>query len=75
MARRIIGNRVDDPEAVKKSTADGYPFRANDSTATEWLFTRSQPPLKNPQNISRCPISLASCSPSLRASLTAFDTG
>ena len=47
MARWIVDNRIDEPEAVKKSAADGYRFRAGESTATEWLFTRSQPPLKN----------------------------
>jgi cytoplasmic iron level regulating protein YaaA (DUF328/UPF0246 family) len=46
MARWIIDHRVDDPQLLKKSDADGYKFRAADSTATEWLFTRPQPPLK-----------------------------
>lgn len=46
MARWIIDNRVDDPEALKKCAADGYRFRARESTAAEWLFTRPQPPLK-----------------------------
>ena len=46
MTRWIIDNRIEEPEAIKKSNADGYKFRAADSTATEWLFTRKQPPLK-----------------------------
>lgn len=46
MARWIIDRRVDDPEALKKCDADGYKFRAKESTATDWLFTRPQPPLK-----------------------------
>lgn len=48
MARWAIDNRIDDPETVKKSAADGYKFRARESTAMDWLFTRPQPPLKNP---------------------------
>lgn len=47
MARWIIDRRIDDPAAIKKSAADGYKFRAKESTATAWLFTRPQPPLKN----------------------------
>lgn len=46
MARWIIDNRIDDPDLVKKSTADGYKFRAKESTSTDWLFSRPQPPLK-----------------------------
>lgn len=46
MARWIIDHRVDDVQALKKCDADGYKFRAKESTATDWLFTRKQPPLK-----------------------------
>ncbi|MGD9800706.1 MAG: peroxide stress protein YaaA [Parvularculaceae bacterium] len=46
MTRWIIDNRIEEPEAIKKSNADGYKFRAAESTATEWLFARKQPPLK-----------------------------
>jgi len=46
MTRWVIDNRIDDPEAIKKCDADGYRFRAKESSANEWLFTRKQPPLK-----------------------------
>lgn len=46
MARWIIDNRVDDPSALMKCDADGYRFREKESTDTDWLFTRKQPPLK-----------------------------
>lgn len=46
MARWAIDNRVDDPQALKKSNADRYKFTAKSSTAKDWLFTRPQPPLK-----------------------------
>lgn len=46
MARWIIDNRIEDPEALKKCNADGYKLRVAGSTTTEWLFTRPQPPLK-----------------------------
>jgi len=46
MARWAIDNRIDDPMALKKSDADQYKFNAKNSTATDWLFTRPQPPLK-----------------------------
>ncbi|OFX00189.1 MAG: hypothetical protein A3E78_06315 [Alphaproteobacteria bacterium RIFCSPHIGHO2_12_FULL_63_12] len=46
MARWAIANRIDDPAALRKSDADGYKFRAQGSSAADWLFTRPQPPLK-----------------------------
>jgi len=46
MTRWVIDNRILDPEAIKQCDADGYKFRARESTASEWLFTRKQPPLK-----------------------------
>ncbi len=47
MARWAIDKRIDTIDALKKCDADGYKFRAKESTETEWLFTRPQPPLKN----------------------------
>jgi cytoplasmic iron level regulating protein YaaA (DUF328/UPF0246 family) len=46
MARWAIDNRIDSAGALKKCDADGYKFRAKESTETEWLFARPQPPLK-----------------------------
>lgn len=46
MARWAIDNRVEDAAALKKSNADKYKFNAKNSTASDWLFTRPQPPLK-----------------------------
>ncbi|MCB2112740.1 MAG: peroxide stress protein YaaA [Parvularculaceae bacterium] len=46
MARWAIENRIDDPQELKKCGADGYRFRARESTQADWLFTRKQPPPK-----------------------------
>ena len=43
MARWIIDNRIEDPEALKDFTIGGYRFEPGGSTADKWLFTRPQP--------------------------------
>ena len=43
MARWIIDNRIEDPEALKDFNVGGYRFDAEGSTADKWLFTRPQP--------------------------------
>ncbi len=44
MARHIIKNRIDQPEGIKDFTSGDYEYRPNLSTATQWIFTRDQPP-------------------------------
>jgi len=40
MARYIIQNRIDQPEALKDFDAGGYMYRADLSNETDWVFTR-----------------------------------
>ncbi len=40
MARYIIDNRIDDPEALKHFDLDGYGYDANLSDDERWVFTR-----------------------------------
>lgn len=47
MARYAIERRLDRAEDLKSFDVEGYRFRADGSTATEWLFARPQPPLKS----------------------------
>lgn len=46
MARWIIENRVEDPEALTRFAVDGYRYDAKGSKPDRLLFTRPQPPLK-----------------------------
>ncbi len=43
MARYIVDNRIDEPEALKKFTGGGYRFDASASTDDRWIFSRQQP--------------------------------
>ena len=43
MARWIIDNRIEEPEALKDFNVGGYRFDAEGSTTDKWLFTRPQP--------------------------------
>lgn len=43
MARYIVDNRIDDPEALKNFTEGGYCFDADGSSGTRWVFRRPQP--------------------------------
>lgn len=43
MAGFAIRNRITDPEALKKFSADGYRFQPALSCTSEWLFTRAAP--------------------------------
>ena len=40
MARYIIQNKITDVELIKGYNVDGYSLDANQSTETEWIFTR-----------------------------------
>jgi cytoplasmic iron level regulating protein YaaA (DUF328/UPF0246 family) len=40
MARYIIENRIEDPEAIKGFDAEGYTFRPDLSSASSWVFAR-----------------------------------
>lgn len=40
MARYIIQNRIETPEGLKKFSGDGYQYRPDLSTATDFIFTR-----------------------------------
>lgn len=44
MARYIIDNEINDPDALKAFTVGGYRFDAASSTARELVFLRDQPP-------------------------------
>ena len=44
MARAIIDNRIDDVEALKSLTVDGYTYREDMSSPDKWVFARKQPP-------------------------------
>ena len=41
MARYIIQNRIETPEALKKFSADGYQYQPDLSSATDFVFTRA----------------------------------
>ncbi|MEZ4265305.1 MAG: peroxide stress protein YaaA [Myxococcota bacterium] len=41
MARWIVQNRVETPEAIKDFREEDYVFQPRESTATEWVFTRA----------------------------------
>jgi len=43
MSNYIIKNRITDPEEMKKFKTDGYHYQAEHSTASRWVFVRSQP--------------------------------
>ncbi len=43
MARWIIDNRIEDPEALKDFQVGGYRFEPEGSSPDKWLFTRPQP--------------------------------
>lgn len=40
MSRYIIKNNITDPEELKLYNVDGYNFDVNNSTETDWVFTR-----------------------------------
>jgi len=40
MSRFIIGNRVTDPEALKRFACEGYRFNPDLSSASNWVFSR-----------------------------------
>ena len=44
MARWAIANRVEASEELKKFNETGYAFVPEQSTETEWVFEREQPP-------------------------------
>lgn len=44
MARYIIDNEVNEPDALKKFRRDGYRYNAKESTARELVFTRDAAP-------------------------------
>ena len=46
MARWIMENRVDRAEGLKDFNVDGYALDAGESSETELVFTRVQPPKK-----------------------------
>jgi cytoplasmic iron level regulating protein YaaA (DUF328/UPF0246 family) len=48
MARYAIDHRIDSAEGLKDFNTAGYGFNAALSSATDWVFTRLQPPPKNP---------------------------
>lgn len=47
MARAIITNRIDNPEAIKKLVVDDYRYQTDLSDDLNWTFTRQQPPPKS----------------------------
>jgi len=48
MARYAIDHRIERAEQLKAFDVAGYAFDAALSSATDWVFTRLQPPPKNP---------------------------
>ena len=44
MARYIIDNAINEPDALKKFRVGGYRYSKSESTARELVFTRDQPP-------------------------------
>jgi len=49
MARFAIDHRIDRTEGLKAFDTAGYGFNAALSSTTDWVFTRLQPPPKNPR--------------------------
>ncbi len=49
MARFAIDHRIDRAEGLKAFDTGGYGFNAALSSPTDWVFTRLQPPPKNPR--------------------------
>ena len=47
MARWAIQNRIEDVEALKDFSVDGYKIQPEESSDDLWLFTRPQPPKKS----------------------------
>jgi cytoplasmic iron level regulating protein YaaA (DUF328/UPF0246 family) len=45
MARFIIDNELDEPEAIKEFTTDGYRYNKAESSVREWVFTRENRPI------------------------------
>ncbi len=45
MSAYIVKQRLDDAEAIKDFNLDGYRYNPQQSSATEWTFTREQPVL------------------------------
>ena len=45
MARFIIDNALDEPEAIKEFKTDGYRYNKAKSSAHEWVFTRENRPI------------------------------
>jgi cytoplasmic iron level regulating protein YaaA (DUF328/UPF0246 family) len=43
MARHIIENRIEDPDALKSVNLSGYRFDAKASSASSWVYSRPQP--------------------------------
>ena len=43
MARYAIDNRIDRAEGLKGFDLDGYGFKPDLSTSTDWVFARPQP--------------------------------
>ena len=43
MARFIIKNRIENPDALKDFSCDGYKFRKDLSGTSSWVFSRPQP--------------------------------
>ena len=43
MARYVIDNRIDNPEALKAFNEGGYTFKPDMSDANKWVFQRQQP--------------------------------
>jgi uncharacterized protein len=44
MARYIIQNKLEEPEALKEFQVAGYAYQPKESTAEKWVFSRMQPP-------------------------------
>jgi len=44
MARYIVEQQLNDPEAIKSFTGGGYYFSPEDSTDHQWVFLRDNPP-------------------------------
>jgi hypothetical protein len=44
MARYIIQNKLEEPEALKEFQMAGYGYQPKESTADKWVFSRMQPP-------------------------------
>lgn len=42
MARFVIENRLETPDGIKDFTTDGYQYRPDLSTDSDWVFTREQ---------------------------------